>query len=38
MPGQSAEQQARETIDRLLALAGWTVCDVDQANIQAVRR
>lgn len=31
------EQQAREEIDRLLALAGWQVFDVDQANIHAGR-
>ncbi len=31
------EQQARETIDRLLAAAGWHVCDADQANIHAAR-
>lgn len=31
------EQQAREEIDKLLALAGWQVFDVDQANIHAGR-
>jgi type I restriction enzyme R subunit len=29
------EQQAREEIDRLLAAAGWHVCDYAQANIHA---
>ena len=29
------EQEARETIDKLLAQAGWVVCDADQANIHA---
>jgi type I restriction enzyme R subunit len=31
------EQQAREEIDRLLAAAGWHVCDYAQANIHAAR-
>ncbi len=31
------EQQARETIDKLLAAAGWHVCDAGQANIHAAR-
>jgi type I restriction enzyme R subunit len=31
------EQQAREEIDRLLATAGWHVCDYAQANIHAAR-
>lgn len=31
------EQQAREIIDKLLALAGWVVCDAAQANINAGR-
>jgi type I restriction enzyme R subunit len=31
------EQQARKTIDKLLAQAGWTVCDPSQANIHALR-
>ena len=31
------EQQAREEIDRLLAAAGWHVCDLAQANIRAAR-
>ena len=31
------EQQAREEIDRLLAAAGWRVCDLAEANIHAVR-
>ncbi len=31
------EQQARETIDKLLTLAGWLVCDAAQANIHATR-
>ncbi|MBK8163556.1 MAG: DEAD/DEAH box helicase family protein [Gammaproteobacteria bacterium] len=31
------EQQARETIDRLLTQAGWVVCDVDKAHITAHR-
>ena len=29
------EQAARETIDRLLAAAGWLVCDVHEADIHA---
>jgi type I restriction enzyme R subunit len=31
------EQQAREEIDRLLAAAGWRVCDLAAANIHAAR-
>lgn len=31
------EQQARNTIDQLLAAAGWLVCDADRANIHAAR-
>jgi hypothetical protein len=31
------EQQARETIDKLLAQAGWLVCDASQVNIHAAR-
>lgn len=31
------EQQARQTIDRLLELAGWQVCDAKDANISAHR-
>jgi type I restriction enzyme R subunit len=31
------EQQARESIDELLAAAGWHICDVDRANIHAAR-
>jgi type I restriction enzyme R subunit len=31
------EQQAREEIDRLLAAAGWHVCDYAQANLHAAR-
>ncbi|MBI2312892.1 MAG: DEAD/DEAH box helicase family protein [Betaproteobacteria bacterium] len=31
------ENKARENIDRLLAAAGWRVCDVDQADLQASR-
>jgi len=31
------EQQARETIDRLLTSAGWHVCDAAQANIHAAK-
>ncbi len=31
------EQQARETIDKLLAQAGWLVCDPARANIRAAR-
>lgn len=31
------EQRARDTIDNLLAQAGWTVCDAAQANIHAAR-
>ncbi len=31
------EQQARETIDRLLEAAGWHVCDAAAANIHAAR-
>ncbi|MFA7280493.1 MAG: type I restriction-modification enzyme R subunit C-terminal domain-containing protein [Sterolibacterium sp.] len=37
MPGQPAEQKARENIDRLLRLAGWSVHDLAQANIHASR-
>jgi type I restriction enzyme R subunit len=29
------EDKARETIDRLLLLAGWTVCNQSDANIMA---
>ncbi len=35
MPGQTAEQKARENIDQLLAAAGWQVEDLAQANIHA---
>ncbi len=31
------EQQARQEIDRLLAAAGWRVCDLAAANIHAAR-
>jgi len=31
------EQDARRQIDQLLVLAGWHVCDIDQANITAHR-
>lgn len=31
------EQQARGNIDRLLAAAGWHVCDASAANIHAAR-
>ncbi|MHB8534575.1 MAG: type I restriction endonuclease subunit R [Sulfuricaulis sp.] len=31
------EQQARETIDKLLTEAGWLVCDTSQVNINAAR-
>ncbi|KAF0164292.1 MAG: hypothetical protein FD157_2246 [Rhodocyclaceae bacterium] len=31
------EQQAREEIDRLLKAAGWSVCDLAEANIPATR-
>ncbi|MEX2163177.1 MAG: type I restriction-modification enzyme R subunit C-terminal domain-containing protein [Sulfuricaulis sp.] len=31
------EKEARELIDKLLAQAGWEVCDVDKANIHAAR-
>jgi len=31
------ERQAREEIDRLLAAAGWHVCDYAQADIRAAR-
>lgn len=31
------EQQARAQIDRLLASAGWHVCDVAGANLHAAR-
>ena len=31
------EQQARETIDKLLTQAGWVVCDASQVNIHAAR-
>jgi type I restriction enzyme R subunit len=31
------EQQARIAIDKLLAAAGWSVCDASQANIHASR-
>lgn len=31
------EQDARRQIDQLLVLAGWHVCDIDQANIMAYR-
>ncbi len=31
------EEKAREEIDRLLAAAGWHVCDYAQANIHAAR-
>lgn len=31
------EQQARRTIDTLLAQAGWAVCDASQADIHASR-
>jgi type I restriction enzyme R subunit len=31
------EQEARKEIDRLLALAGWHVCDYKSANIHAAR-
>ena len=33
----SAEQAARQNIDKLLSLAGWHVCDVADANIHAAR-
>jgi type I restriction enzyme R subunit len=33
----SAEQAARQTIDRLLAQAGWAVQDFKQADIHAAR-
>ena len=33
----TAEQEARGTIDRLLGLAGWVVCDPGAANIHAGR-
>jgi type I restriction enzyme, R subunit len=33
----SAEELARQNIDRLLAQAGWHVCDADKANIHAAR-
>jgi type I restriction enzyme R subunit len=33
----AAEQAARQTIDRLLRHAGWSVQDVDQANLHAAR-
>lgn len=33
----SAEQAARQNIDKLLSLAGWYVCDVAEANIHAAR-
>ena len=32
---KSPEEQARETIDRLLSLAGWDVQDYKDANIHA---
>jgi type I restriction enzyme R subunit len=31
------EQEARKEIDRLLALAGWHVCDYKSAHIHAAR-
>ena len=31
------EQEARKEIDKLLALAGWHVCDYKAANIHAAR-
>ncbi len=34
---EQPEQQARETIDKLLAQAGWLVCDASQVNIHATR-
>src|SRR3990172_7861476 len=33
----SAEQAARQNIDKLLWLAGWHVCDVTEADIHAAR-
>lgn len=33
----SAERAARETIDKLLAQAGWRVCDVKDADLHAAR-
>ncbi|HKT31010.1 MAG TPA: type I restriction-modification enzyme R subunit C-terminal domain-containing protein [Gammaproteobacteria bacterium] len=37
MPPLSPEEQARETIDRLLQAAGWMVVDRDQVNVHADR-